>query len=89
MSFPFTVFIPYNGNLEIRNVINSLRASQLIEEIYIITPESIEVPKSTPVLKSENVLSSSSLKSIYEETDSDYIILFLKPWEITFEKLPK
>jgi hypothetical protein len=86
MSFPFTVFIPYDGNLEILNVINSLRTSKLIEEIYLIAPESIEVPKSIPVLKSENILSSSFLKSIYEETDSDYILLFFKPLEITFEK---
>ncbi len=86
MSFPFTVFIPYNGYSKILSIINSLRTSQLIEEIYLITPESIDVPKSAAVLKAGNVLSSSTQKAIYEETDSDYIILFLKPLEITFEK---
>jgi hypothetical protein len=86
MSFPFTVFIPYKGNINIRDTANSLRSSKLIEEIYLIADESVEVPKSYPVINAISILSTVTLKAMSEETDSEFIILILKPEEIIFEK---
>lgn len=86
MSFPFTVFIPYNGSTKILEITNSLRSSKLIEEIFLITTESVEVPKSSQVLNVESILSTDTLKTIFRETDSEYILLLLKPLEIKFER---
>ena len=84
MNFPFTVFIPYDGNPKVRDSVNSLRSSKLIEEIYLIATESIEVPKSSQAIRAESILSTKTLKSILSETDSEFIILILKPSEILF-----
>lgn len=86
MSFPFTVFIPYNDSIKIREITNSLRSSQLIEEIYLIAAESVVIPKSFQVLNAESLFNTSTIKAISQETDSEYIILFLRPEEIIFEK---
>jgi hypothetical protein len=86
MSFPFTVFIPYNGNTKIWDWANSLRSTNLIEKLYLIADESVEVPKSSQVLHSESILCTSFLKTAYKETNSDYILLILNPAEILFER---
>ncbi len=84
MSFPFTVFVPYNGNLKIWESVNSLRASNLIEELFLITTESTEVPKSSQVLFSESITNTRTLRAISDESDSEYILLLLKPEEVSF-----
>ena len=86
MSFPFTVFIPYDGNTKIRDSVNSLRSSKLIEEIYLVAFESIEIPKSSQAVRAESILSTKTLRSILSETDSEFILLILKPLEILFER---
>ncbi len=84
MSFPFTLFVPYNGNMKTWESFNSLRTSNLIEELYLITAESTEAPKSSQVLVSDSVLSTKTLKAISDETDSEYMLILLKPEEVDF-----
>ncbi len=86
MSFPFTVFIPYNGNVKIWESANALRSSKMIEELYLLTDESVKVPKSSQVINTENIFSTKTLKALSEEADSEFILLQLKPLEIVFEK---
>ncbi len=85
MSFPFTLFVPYTGNTKIWESFNSLRSSNLIEELYLITgDESTEVPKSSQVLIADSIFSTSTLKAISAETNSEYILLLLTSEEISF-----
>ena len=84
MSFPFTLFVPYNGSVNILESLNSLRTSKLIEEVYLVAGEDTEVPKSSQVLISDSIVSSKTLKAIAAETDSEYILILLTPDEITF-----
>ncbi len=84
MSYPFTVFIPYSGNLKTWEAFNSMRSSNLIEELFLVTLESAEVPKASQVLISDGITSSKTLRDIAGESDSEYILLLLKPEEISF-----
>ncbi len=84
MSFPFTVFVPYNGNIKIWEAFNALRVSNLIEEVFLISAESTEVPKSSQVLFSDNITSTQTLRAISNASESEYILLLLKPEEVTF-----
>ncbi len=84
MSFPFTVFVPYNGNKKIWDSLNSLRVSNLIEELYLITDESTEIPKSSQVVYSDSIFSTKTLRAVSDESDSEYILLLQEPKEITF-----
>ncbi len=86
MSFPFTVFIPYNGNVKIWESANALRSSKMIEELFLLAGDSVEVPKSSQVINVENMFSTKTLRAILEEADSEFIILVLKPLETVFEK---
>jgi len=86
MSFPFTVFIPYNGNLKIWESANALRSSKMIEELYLLAGESVKVPKSSQVLNTENIFSTTTLRALSEEADSEFILLLLNPLEFIFEK---
>lgn len=86
MSFPFSVFIPYNGDKNIWDQLNSLRSSKLIEEIFLVAGESVEIPKPSQFISAESILSTKTILSICEETDSEFILLILKPLEISFGK---
>ncbi len=86
MSFPFTVFMPYNGDKNIHEVTNSLRATNLIEEIFLIADELVEIPKTLRAISGENFSSTKILQSIFNETTTEFILLILIPGEVTFEK---
>lgn len=86
MKFPLTVFIPFKGDTNIHNTANSLRSSKLIEELYLVAGKAVEIPKTYQYINSENFLSTGTLKTISGETDSEFILLILKPLEIQFEK---
>lgn len=86
MSYPFTVCIPYNGNKKILESFNSAINSKLIEEVVLISETPLELPKSSRVIYSRNIFSTSTIKSIHEETESEYILLVLKPVDISFER---
>ncbi len=86
MSFPFTVFMPYNGDKNIHEVTNSLRATNLIEEIFLIADELVEIPKTLRTISGENFSSTKILQSIFNETTTEFILLILRPGEVTFEK---
>ncbi len=84
MSFPFTVLIPYNGDKKIWELSNSLRSSKLIEELFLIADESVEIPKPSQSISATNIFSTKTIRSIYEQTDSEFILLVLKPCLISF-----
>lgn len=86
MSFPFTVFIPYKDKLNIRDTDKTLRSSKLIEELYLIADEAVEVPKTYQVINADSILSARTLKLMSEETDSEFILIILNPVEIIFQK---
>ena len=84
MSFPITVFVPYDSEIKIWELSNSLRKSKLIEELFLIARDSKDVPGSLRTITSENIYSTRTIRSIYDETDSEFILLILKPVEISF-----
>ena len=86
MSFPFTVFIPFNNENKNGKSINSIRASKLIEEVFFLAKESADVPKTEQVISADNFFSTKTLRDINNDTDSEYIILFLTSNEINFER---
>jgi Glycosyl transferase family 2 len=86
VSFPYTVFIPFTGSEKIAEITNSLRASKLIEEVYLIAGKDVETPKSSQVIVEENIPGTKTLRTIYKETDSDFIVLYLEPSFIRLEK---
>lgn len=86
MSYPFTVYIPYNGNKKIWESLSLSLPSKLIEEVVFVSSDTFDLPRSYKVISSKNIFSTKTIKSIYEQTNSDYILLVLKPLEISFER---
>ncbi len=84
MSFPFTVFISYNSEIKIWELSNSLRKSKLVEDLIVIAEDSNDVPDALRSVKSENICSTKTIRTIYDATDSEYILLILEPVEILF-----
>ncbi len=55
-----------------------------MKNFILVTDESTEVPKSSQVLAADSILSTKTLKAVLDETDSEYVLLLLKPEEVTF-----
>lgn len=86
MNYPFTVFIPYNGNKKIWESLHPSMPARLIEGTVLITEDSVELPRSALIIHSNNIFNTSAIKSINEETSSEYLLLILNPVEISFER---
>ncbi|HCV42242.1 MAG TPA: hypothetical protein DGH68_02070, partial [Bacteroidetes bacterium] len=85
MTKPITAFIPYNGNEFTRRTVGQLRASNLVDKVYLLatgdTPVDIEKCR---VLKVESLFGSKSLRLVAEKSKSRYTLFITQDTPIEF-----
>ena len=79
-----TVFIPYNENDEIIKAAKKLNESEAVEELYFLSGEKPTGETEFNIIEIDNLLSSSTLKKISENTKSDYVLFILNNQPIEF-----
>lgn len=71
-----TCFIRYNGNADAQTIVDVLKSSGLVEKIFVISPESIEI-KNAETLVCTNPHSTDTIKKIAEKSTLDFSLLAL------------
>ncbi len=92
-----TVFIPYRGIVDeksINNLILSAGRSELLSEVYLLSPPDIPVIAGSKSIEAENIFSTKTLIGISENVNTGYLLLLLEevpfvPGQFMLERLLK
>lgn len=76
-------FIPFQSSRQVENTIASLRASAIINNIYLLTDNNCsEQINGCQVIAIDSLRSTATIKKISEKADTDYTLIYTKPDEL-------
>ncbi len=79
-----TVYIPFTNKEDTSALVDQFRQNELINKIFILTPDKTNQINKTGLIITDNILSSSTIKKIVENAKTDYILLIARPVKINF-----
>jgi len=78
-----SAFLPYNGFSYTLSLINRLKETGLVKNIYLLTTQNqIEEIPGCKLIQIDSIQSSNTIKKIAELTDTDYTLILTKDTEI-------
>ncbi len=79
-----TVFMPYNQNDEIINAAKKIKESDAVEDFYFLSGKRSGEESGFNFLEINGLLSSSTIRKIYENTKTDYLLFISNDQPIEF-----
>ncbi|MGD1005630.1 MAG: glycosyltransferase family A protein [Ignavibacteriaceae bacterium] len=87
MTNKLTVFLPFNGNEFTLHVVEELKKSRLVENIFLLSPKGLKIsPPDCKTLFIDSLFSLKTLKLISKNTNTDLILFIIK--EVLIELCP-
>ncbi|MCH4154721.1 MAG: glycosyltransferase [Muribaculaceae bacterium] len=72
-------FIPYANAEQAKSTLTALKANKLVNKIFLLaTGDAKDAPEGYEVIKIKTLTATSTMKSIAEHADADFVLLFTK-----------
>lgn len=79
-----TTFIPFTDEETVSALVEQLKQNESIDKIFILVAEKTKQISKTTTIRIENIHSSSALKKIVENIETDFVLFITKPVKINF-----
>ena len=77
-------FIPYKKTNEVKETIKSLKNSELVANIFLLSDESIEKTEDCEVIHIDSLRSTATIKAIANKANTEYTLIYTKSSELNF-----
>ena len=79
-----TVFMPFSGNDELLEAAGQIKNNSVVEDFYFLSNQKTERNSDFNFIEIDGLLSSSTMKKIYEHTNTEYLIFITHDQPIDF-----
>ena len=77
-------FIPFQSTEQVKETVKSLKESQLVHKIFLLTEQNCETVEDCETIQINSLRSTQTIKAIAEKAGADYTLIYTKSAELNF-----
>ena len=77
-------FIPFQSTEQVKETVKSLKESQLVHKIFLLTEQNCETAEDCETIQINSLRSTQTIKAIAEKAGADYTLIYTKSAELNF-----